>query len=227
MISDEESVKNLEQKDFARILLISDSHGSKSVVSLIAGKFGRSCDALCFCGDGMEDILSIVEDFSMTPGLDAKIPKVLAFVQGNGDNANYTLVTDARIPISVPPQIEISAAGKKILMTHGHRYNVYTGTKELVAEAERIEADAVFYGHTHIANAQVKTNIRTKKKIAILNPGSCSVPRGGLPHTFAIVEIEKKSEKISYEYFEIKWGSNGDVEFIPFAPPAKEINLFW
>ena len=227
MLSDEESVKELSEKSSARILLISDSHGGKSVLFDIIEQHGKSADAVCFCGDGMPDLLGVIEDFHNIEGYDALIPKSVVFVQGNGDYANYQLVTSERQSITVPQQIEFTVAGKKVMMTHGHRYNVYIGTKELKAEAEKIGAEIVFYGHTHIANAQKKTNSTTKGKLTMLNPGSCSVPRGGLPHTFAIVTIKKDSEQAEYEYFEIKWDRNGDIEFTPFEPPTNEINLLW
>lgn len=230
MIADDESVEDFAEKDSARILLISDSHGGKSVLFNILEKYGKESDAVCFCGDGMPDLLGVIEDFRNIDGYEERIPNLVVFVQGNGDYANYQLVTDDRHAITVPQQTEFTAAGKKVMMTHGHRYNVYIGTKELKAEAERIGADIVFYGHTHIANAQTKTNSKTKSKISLLNPGSCSLPRGGLPHTFAIVTIEKSAadnSAVKFDYFEIKWNKEGDMEFSPFVPPSKEVNLFW
>lgn len=227
MITEESYVKELEEKDSVRILLFSDSHGSKNIVTDIIEKYGKTCDALCFCGDGIPDLIEILEDIHWSNNGEENIPKAIIFAQGNGDNTNYSLLTDERIFLTIPQQIEFTAAGKKILITHGHRYNVYLGTKELKAEAEKIGASVVFYGHTHIANAQMKQNSKTKEKISILNPGSCSLPRSGMPHTFAIIDIEKNKEKISYNYFEIKWNSDGDVGFTPYTPPTGDFNLFW
>ena len=227
MIADEESVKMLEEADSARILLISDSHGSKSVLFNILERFGPEADALCFCGDGLPDLIGIIEDFYSIEGYEDYIPRTVIFVQGNGDLSNYSLVTDDRHPISVPQEIAFTVAGKKVLMTHGHRYDVYPGTKALKAEAERIGADIAFYGHTHIANAQIKTNSKTKANLSFFNPGSCSLPRGGLPHTFALITIDRNKEKADDSYFELKWDTKGEIDFLPFMPPTKEINLFW
>ena len=78
----------LSQKQSARLLVISDSHGSESVIRSILQQFGSSCDALCFCGDGAQDLLSTFEAAAtgklaeLTP---AHIPPVAALVRGNGD----------------------------------------------------------------------------------------------------------------------------------------------
>lgn len=212
-----DSIKMLAEKDSARILVISDSHGSKNIVQQIISRFGSECDGMCFCGDGNPDLCSIIE----TNHKSELLPPVIFFVQGNGDNSTSTILTNQRLPISVPAEVEFTVCGKKIFMTHGHRYNVYMGTNELKKTAQEKEAQIAFYGHTHVANAQIKN------KILLLNPGSCSLPRGGLPHTFAIVELKKNEEKINYNYFELKWDANGEIEFIPFTPPKGEINLFW
>ena len=126
----------------------------------ILEKYGKESDAVCFCGDGMPDLLGVIEDFRNIDGYEERIPKLVVFVQGNGDYANYQLVTDDRHAITVPQQTEFTAAGKKVMMTHGHRYNVYIGTKELKAEAERIGADIVFYDNRKIGGGQLGREIR-------------------------------------------------------------------
>ncbi len=221
----------LAEKDRARILVVSDSHGGKVMFASIIMKFGKDADALCFCGDGIPDLLGMLEDSLSREELSRNIPPVIAFVQGNGDHSSYTLLTDERVPVSVPILQTITAAGKKILIAHGHRYNVYIGTKELKADAEKLGADIVFYGHTHIANALIKTKRGgaqgTKQKIALINPGSCSLPRGGLPRTFAIVDVFKDKPIPEYSFYEAKWNEFEELTFVPFCPPAGEINLFW
>lgn len=227
MLANEDFVQELAEKTSAKILVISDSHGSKQIISSILEKFGREVDALCFCGDGISDLLGIIEYSSRNLDFEKNIPPAIIFVQGNGDYANYTLLTNDRIAIQVPQQNVFFVAGKKIMITHGHRYNVYIGTKALKAEAEKENIDVVFYGHTHIANAQTKINSKTGSKICILNPGSCSSPRRGLPHTFAILTIDKDNDKIEHCHFEIKWTDDGDIGFIPYNAPSKDVNLFW
>ena len=211
-----ELVKRLAEKESARILVISDSHGSKNNIQDILLAFGKDCDALCFCGDGIPDLCWVIErcyrmDF---------VPPILFFVQGNGDNSTGMILAERRLSLFVPVETEFFVCGKKFYMTHGHRYNVYFGTKDIKKVAAEKNAHAVFYGHTHVANAQ-------DKKILLLNPGSCALPRGGLPHTFAMVDVKKNAEKLKYKYFEIKWNADGEINFEPYTPPKGEIKLFW
>lgn len=222
-IGSKEAISNLSQSASAKILVISDSHGSPRLVKTILYNHGKNCDGLCFCGDGMPDLVEILEEAQHDPELLEHIPSVLYFVRGNGDNSSIPLLTSERSLIQVPVETEITVAQKKIFMTHGHNYNVYYGTKDLAKSAAQRNADLAFYGHTHIANVQNKTS--QGKKIVVLNPGSCSLPRGGMPHTFAIVSIEQ--EKITSKYYEIKWDTNGEVEFKDYEAPTGEVKLIW
>lgn len=228
-IGDKTLLDSLAEKESVSILLISDSHGSRVILREILQKFGSDADILCFCGDGIPDLVELLEQSHWDPELANSIPDVLFFVQGNGDNSTATILSGERTYISVPQQLLFTAAGKKIFMTHGHKYDVYYGTQTLYKTTAELEADAVFYGHTHIANAQRKTYTKdgVKKNIVLLNPGSCSIPRGGLPHTFAQVKITKENPKIEYSYYEIQRDENDDFLFRPYSAPSKDINLFW
>ena len=62
-----------------------------------------------------------------------------------------------------------------IYATHGHIYN----------EANRppmMEGDILLHGHTHIPEA------RREKDYVLLNPGSVSIPKGGFPRSYAVLE---------------------------------------
>ncbi|WP_191016558.1 YfcE family phosphodiesterase [Treponema zioleckii] len=213
----------LANKDRVRLLVISDSHGSRDILMSILRKFGQNVDAMCFCGDGMPDLLGMLMLGYNNPDFSQFIPPIVFFVRGNGDNSTYSLLADTHMTVYVPIDLEFTAAGKQIFMTHGHRYDVYYGTKDLCAAAHEKNASIVFFGHTHISNLQYKN------QLTILNPGSCSHPRGGAAHTISIVEIEKNSVERNpkADFFEIKWDADGEVEFVPYSPSTEEINLFW
>ena len=87
--------------------------------------------------------------------------------------------------------------GKKILLTHGHKYNVYFGIDRLYFRASEVEADIVLYGHTHAQNVEWVNNI------LFINPGSTSLPRDRKPGCvkLTIDEVgEIEVEPIRFEY---------------------------
>ncbi len=82
-----------------------------------------------------------------------------------------------------PMERLLEVEGKKLLLTHGHRYDVKNGTGRLEARGKAEGLDVILYGHTHIP-LLLKTSAGL-----ILNPGSTSSPRGGHHGTYALLEI--------------------------------------
>lgn len=70
--------------------------------------------------------------------------------------------------------------GKCLYATHGHVFN----ENQLPPLSQ---GDILIHGHTHILEAK---QVDTEKCgiITILNPGSVSIPKGGNPHTYAMLE---------------------------------------
>lgn len=68
-----------------------------------------------------------------------------------------------------------SVSGLTIYATHGHIYN-----KENLPPLQK--GDILFHGHTHILAAERFGDF------AICNPGSVSIPKGGNPPTYAMLE---------------------------------------
>lgn len=78
----------------------------------------------------------------------------------------------------------IQIRGKKIFLTHGHKYSVKMNSDSLYYKALELSADIVLYGHTHVAE------IIKEENLIIMNPGSPSCPRGmDLIPTFGLIEI--------------------------------------
>ncbi len=78
----------------------------------------------------------------------------------------------------------LEIGGKKIFLTHGHKYSVKMNSDSLYYRGLELGADIVLYGHTHVAE------IIREEKIIIMNPGSPSSPRGmELNPTFGLIEI--------------------------------------
>lgn len=217
-----QKIKELSQSPSAKILLVSDSHGRPWIFKSILYQFGEKADALFFCGDGMADLVSVLEEAVFDEELAKFLPDVLYFVQGNGDSSTMQLLAKQRILLNIPREISAVVAGKKIFMTHGHSYDVYFGTRNLAAAGKEKDADLIFYGHTHLASIQKKKIL--EKEMIVLNPGSCSFPRGGMPNSCALATISRG--KIKADFFAISFDDDENLIFKPFCAPSHEMRFF-
>ncbi|MGN0373228.1 MAG: metallophosphoesterase family protein [Enterocloster sp.] len=78
----------------------------------------------------------------------------------------------------------------RVLLTHGHYYNVSVGTEYLRTEARARGFDIVMFGHTHRPYFDIDKK-RGDKDLIILNPGSLSYPRQeGRRPTYMIMELD-------------------------------------
>ena len=147
--------------EIMKVLIFSDTHGRRSSMEDI---ISRHPDAqyVIHLGDCVADTKSITELF----------PSVtLLGVCGNCDFGS-----------SAEPFGEVVLGGKRIFFTHGHKFSVKSGLSLIIAEGRRRNADAVLYGHTHIAQ-----NIYDDG-MYVFNPGSLSLPQYGRP-SYGIMDI--------------------------------------
>lgn len=132
-----------------KILVLSDSH---SMIS-----FMRRCvaalepDAVIHLGDYFDDGEALKEEF---PGI--------PFYQVPGNCDRY------RCAPSQPEILVETIGGVSFYLTHGHRHNVKLSVGALLRDARKCRADAVLYGHTHIAECS-----QERDGLWVLNPGSC------------------------------------------------------
>ena len=70
--------------------------------------------------------------------------------------------------------------GKAFYATHGHVYN-----QDHLPPLQ--DGDILVHGHTHILKAET-IEAEGGRHIAVLNPGSVSIPKGGNPNTYAMLE---------------------------------------
>ena len=212
-----DDIHALAHKKTARLLVLSDSHGNTKTVRAIVGTFGADCDALCFCGDGARDVLSVLATFASKAEKNSLIPPVVALARGNGDAESYVVQShDAQVLYRVPKLLELTAAGKRILLAHGHQHDVYYGTEAFFHAAKRERADVALFGHTHIPYAAHQDGI------LLLNPGSCARPRRSTPASFAVVTIGEHDP--TYQFYAIDENS---MEFSAYDPPQEEMSLLW
>ncbi len=158
-----------------RIAVVSDTHGNnKEIIEKLSEM--EKPDILFHLGDYVMDGVKISKTF----GLESVI------VKGNGDYFNTEYKEDEFIEI----------AGKKIFLTHGHKYGVNSGMQKLYYKGLELGADIVLFGHIHIPV------IEKIEDMIIMNPGSPSLPRSVEKiKTFGIIEIE---EKIKTKIIKIK-----------------------
>lgn len=189
VIGSREAIAALENKDHARLLVLSDSHGKYSTMDSIVRGYGAECDALIFCGDGVCDIAQLLYMAKTDKKLMDCLPPVIAAVRGNCDPGSYPLDKGT---LYFSEMIELKVNGTGILISHGHMQNVDYGVETLGLEMQVSGCSTGFYGHTHVAS---EDNFRNFK---IVNPGSCARPRGGQQAGFAIATVEKSFVDIAF-----------------------------
>ena len=84
----------------------------------------------------------------------------------------------------LPREKILTLEGHKILLTHGHIYNISVGTDLLAEEARDRGCEAALFGHTHLPY------LREEDGLTLANPGSLSYPRqeGRVP-TYLVMEV--------------------------------------
>jgi len=112
-----------------RILIASDTHRHIEYVCR-AVKAIDKIDLIIHLGDlctDMRDLESLYPQYE--------------WVGVRGNNDFFDTGDDERV---------LERAGVKMFLTHGHAYSVRGGVDALVRRAKALEANAVFFGHTHV-----------------------------------------------------------------------------
>lgn len=141
-----------------RIGVVSDSHGDHQAIARVVAAAGR-VDLWLHAGDCSQDAAWLTG------------ARVIA-AAGNCDGR-----------AAAKPDEFFEAAGKKIWLTHGHRYQVKQGSKELSWWGRHYAVDIVVFGHTH------NPLIEAAPDLLLVNPGSVARPNSGAYPTYAIIEI--------------------------------------
>ncbi|MGH4052117.1 MAG: metallophosphoesterase [Clostridium sp.] len=146
-----------------RIGVVSDTHRITSSIEQLRGLI-KGLDVVIHLGDNVEDVLLMKKFYKGE----------IINVKGNCD-----------FSVKTPDDRLEEIGGKKIFLTHGHRYNVKESLDKLRYKALETGANIVLYGHSHIAK------IDFEEGIWYINPGSASLPRDG-DRSFAIISIDKE-----------------------------------
>jgi uncharacterized protein len=172
----------------SKVLVISDSHGLTRELEVVRERHLHKVDLMIHCGDS--ELLA--DDKSISGYLTVK---------GNCDFGDgYPLETTTEI------------AGRKFLVTHGHKYSVKTSLMNLKFKAAEVGADIACFGHSHVLGAEVIGDT------LFLNPGSIRLPRERAEKTYVILELLDESIKMSV--YDISGRELQDLAF-EFALPKK------
>ncbi|MBQ4561717.1 MAG: metallophosphoesterase [Clostridia bacterium] len=166
-----------------RILVFSDSHNNdgnmKQALELNRGRF----DLCIHLGDGCREFELLSEEYPTIP---------FVTVDGNGED----FFGSKRLTETV-----LDLEGKRIFITHGHRYNVKFSTTSLEYRAVEKECDVALYGHTHIPDNRYIPDIMGRT-LYVFNPGSISRPPFGHKAGFGVIEITKAGISLNNAYIQ-------------------------
>ena len=150
-----------------KILVFSDTHGNTDFMIEAIKKHMNDTDLIIHLGNNATDTLPL----NYICGHIASI-----CILGNNDSSVKGAYPEHCFTAGV--------TGVRIFACHGHTYGVNNDTNSLYMKGVHTRSDIVLYGHTHIAE------ISEKDGIYIINPGSCSLPRGKEPPSYAVIRIE-------------------------------------
>ena len=141
--------------------VISDTHRYSWVIENAVNRLDNP-DILIHLGDNVQDLREISKYYKGE----------IINVKGNCDFA-----------VDTPSERIEDISGKRVFMTHGHRYDVKYDLSRLKYRALEVGADIVLFGHTHVSK------IVYENGIWFVNPGSPAISRDGF-NSIAIITIE-------------------------------------
>lgn len=155
-----------------KIVVVSDTHGNTDLLNKVI-RDSSPFDIIVHCGDGLKDIHT------------AEIPEDSSVLKVHGN-------TDMFFCPDTDDILTEEILEKKVMITHGHRFNVKTGLTQLLLHAEKCRVGIVIFGHTH-------EQFLLEGNPILFNPGNLS---GG---NYGIIYALKDKEWI-FEHRKIKRG---------------------
>ena len=158
-----------------RILVLSDSHGN--IDNMFFAVKQVKPDLIVHLGDCWNDSEELHMEFPDIP---------MERVPGNCD---YEMDELEKI---------IEVEGMRILICHGHTFNVKATYLSLEMGALEAGADIALFGHTH------KVFYDINNGLTMMNPGSIGSPGFGVPPSYGVLELDEESGNIQMdiEYIE-------------------------
>lgn len=162
-----------------KLLIVSDSHGLESELHQLIEQYRPTVDAIIHCGDSELSSEQLMQT------------NVYA-VRGNCD-----------IDEGFPDEMTEEFGPLRVLITHGHRYNVKMSYVPLSYRADELGVNLVCFGHSHVAVAFAE------QETLYINPGSIKQARGRREKTYCIFEL--KDKKVAYVSF-FEFGTGKEIK---------------
>ncbi|MGL4819932.1 MAG: metallophosphoesterase [Bacilli bacterium] len=152
------------------ILVVSDNHGDDSRLSrIVAHPHAKEADVWIHCGDS-----EFRPDHPLVAPFEA--------VCGNCDWGS-----------SLPEERLVEVGEERILVTHGHLWDIKRTLTRLHFRAQEVGATIVCFGHSHIMG------VERVGDILFVNPGSVLLPRGRKEGSYAVIQTGEKKTVIFYD----------------------------
>lgn len=158
-----------------KFLIASDIHGSEKYTEELLARFGEEgADQLVLLGDiynhGPRNPLPDGYDPLGVARLLNAVAGRLTVIKGNCDSDVDTMISD----FEFVSEAVLTDGGKKVFLQHGDRFNIDALPKNC--------GDAFFYGHYHTGF------IERKGGVLVANCGSVSLPKGGTPRSYILLD---------------------------------------
>ena len=158
-----------------RLLVVSDTHHDFDALYRLVLREKDHINLLLHLGDGAQDIDDLRAVWPLLP---------VRFVRGNCDYVS-----------AAPDTAVVETDGLRLLLTHGHLFDVNRTTERLAMQARQQNASVALFGHTH------RQLCRETLGVQLVNPGSLSKPRDGAPG-YAVIEVVQGQPVVSLHRFE-------------------------
>ena len=148
------------------ILLMSDSHRKIIPVQNLLSLYGNRLEVAIHLGDHADDLTRYEGEF----------PKLTM----------HTVAGNCDYPYFGDQDQLLKMSGKRILITHGHRYLVKETLDRIIYRAKELKVDACFFGHTH------NPVIFDEDSIVFINPGSVGRPGYKEKPSYGLVQVPEE-----------------------------------
>lgn len=156
-----------------KIFVTSDTHGRTDKVEEVWSRL-TDVDLVLHLGDYERDAMRLQQ------ALQTEVIAVKGNMDGSYSSEDYKIV-----------ETEFG----RLLLTHGHMFNVKVSPLSLIYKAQELGCRAALFGHTH------RPAYEESNGIYLVNPGSLSQPRDGSEGSYAVIHTSPDSFHCAIVYY--------------------------